>query len=154
MNQGSVCEPDTLLYAVAKEKTKFYNREKDLTINVQPAKVNFSESNFKIVAREIIDNAIKYSNQGSMIHVVGISLNNEYIISIMDTGRGMTEEQISSIGDFMQFERKHFEQQGTGLGLSIAKKLVELHGGKLKIESIPTRQTIVRITLNRVRNQG
>jgi signal transduction histidine kinase len=70
----------------------------------------------------------------------------------MDNGRGMSENQIAKIGNFMQFERTKFEQQGTGLGLTISRKLVEFYGGKFKIESVPQKQTIIRITLNRTNN--
>ena len=47
----------------------------------------------------------------------------------------------------MQFERRLYEQQGTGLGLSIVKRIAELHAGKLIIESIPGKQTTVRVVL-------
>ncbi len=152
LQENSICRAENILTETAREKVKLYDREKDLLISVQPSAVNFSESNFRIVCQEIIDNALKYSKKDTTVHIIGISLNNEYVISIMDSGRGMNEEQIASVGNFMQFERKKFEQQGTGLGLSISKKLVELYGGKFKIESIPGKQTIVRMTLNRVKN--
>jgi signal transduction histidine kinase len=70
----------------------------------------------------------------------------------MDNGSGMNENQIASIGNFMQFERTKFEQQRAGLGLTISRKLVEFYCGKFKIESVPRKQTIVRITLNRTNN--
>lgn len=47
----------------------------------------------------------------------------------------------------MQFERKRYEQQGTGLGLALAKRIAEMHGDELNIESISGRQTTVRVTL-------
>ena len=152
LQQNSICKVEKVLNNVAKEKIKHYNREKDLVISVQPSGINFSENNFKIVCQEIIDNAFKYSENGSTVHIVGISLNNEYVISVIDNGRGMTENQIANIANFMQFDRTKFEQQGAGLGLTISRKLVEFYGGKFKIESVPQKQTIVHITLNRINN--
>ena len=148
----TICKVENILNSVAIEKVKQYNRENDLVISIQPSTINFSESNFKIDCQEITDNALKYSDKGTTIHIIGISLNNEYVISVMDNGSGMNENQIASIGNFMQFERTKFEQQRAGLGLTISRKLVEFYCGKFKIESVPRKQTIVRITLNRTNN--
>jgi two-component system, sensor histidine kinase and response regulator len=70
-----------------------------------------------------------------------------FILNVTDHGRGMTPEQIASIGAYMQFERKLYEQQGTGLGLVIAKRLTELHGGQMTITSVPGEHTTVRAML-------
>jgi signal transduction histidine kinase len=47
----------------------------------------------------------------------------------------------------MKFEKKLYIQQGTGLGLAIARRLTELHGGRLVIESIPYEKTVVKVFL-------
>jgi len=58
-----------------------------------------------------------------------------FILRVRDHGRGMKAEHIAEIGAYMQFERKVHEQQGSGLGLTVAKRLTELHGGELTIQS-------------------
>lgn len=67
--------------------------------------------------------------------------------SVRDDGRGFSAEQINRIGAYMQFERKMQDEQGFGMGLAIAKKLVELHGGELTIDSTPGLGSIVAVKL-------
>jgi two-component system sensor histidine kinase/response regulator len=70
---------------------------------------------------------------------------------VQDDGRGFSTEQISRVGAYMQFERKMQDEQGFGLGLAIAKKLVELHGGELLIQSEPGIGSTVTVKLPRAK---
>jgi signal transduction histidine kinase len=70
--------------------------------------------------------------------------------SVQDQGRGFSPEQISRVGAYMQFERRMQDEEGFGLGLAIARKLVELHGGELQIESEPGIGATVTIKLPRL----
>ncbi|MGH8245406.1 MAG: sensor histidine kinase, partial [Gammaproteobacteria bacterium] len=90
----------------------------------------------------IIDNAFKFSEKAKPVRVRTATSGHNFVLTVTDHGRGMTKEQISNIGPHMQFERKTYEQQGSGLGLIIAKRLAELLGGQMLIESDPTGTTI------------
>lgn len=132
---------------VTRNTAQAVGREADLFVELQDATVQIPESRLNKIVEEIIDNALKFSAPGTPIDVISITNNSTFILSISDQGRGMSAEQIASLGAYMQFERKLHEQQGSGLGLIIAKRLVELHGGELNIESTPRKGTTVRISL-------
>ncbi|MEI9963057.1 MAG: ATP-binding protein [Limisphaerales bacterium] len=86
------------------------------------------------VVSELVQNAFKFSQPGSLVRVTLREIFNGVAISVHDSGRGFSPEQIARIGAYMQFDRKMQEQQGLGLGLTLVKRLTELHGGTLLIE--------------------
>jgi two-component system, sensor histidine kinase and response regulator len=114
---------------------------------LQEAPVCISELKLKKIVEELVSNACKFSVPGQPVRVVSFSNQDAYTLFVIDQGRGMASDQIANLGAYMQFERKIYEQQGSGLGLVIAKRLVELHNGQLAIESLPGKQTTVRVTL-------
>ncbi len=98
-------------------------------IQVDPAKLRDALMN-------LVDNAIKYTNKGGV--TVNIKANHEkIIITVQDTGEGMTAEEIDKL--FKSFSRADSGRknwaEGSGLGLYIAKKFVEMHHGNIKAES-------------------
>jgi two-component system, sensor histidine kinase and response regulator len=90
----------------------------------------------------LVDNACRFSVKGTAI---GIRLQHDHTLSVRDSGRGMTNEQIGQIGAFHQFERKKHEQQGLGLGLALVKKLAARHGADFSIESTATNGSMVTV---------
>ena len=125
---------------------KNYGREDDLEFEVENSTIYFSESYLKSVITELIDNAMKYSSKNTKVKVTGVENESEYSLYIIDNGRGMSDKQIEKLGEFIQFERKSYEQSGTGLGISIVRRLVKLYDGEFNIESIQGKQTMVRLT--------
>lgn len=120
---------------LARQKAYESDRSMDLKMGLSTADVAISADYFSKIFEELFDNALRYSKKGSPVEIhtevdpIGFRLH------IRDAGRGMTAEQLHSIGAYMQFDRKLYEQQGSGLGLTVAKRLAEIHGGSFAVES-------------------
>lgn len=112
-----------------------YNRRDDLRFIAREATVNMSESEFKKIVEELVDNAFKFSTPGQRVIVECREEKGFFTLVVEDQGRGMLAEDMKKIGAFMQFERTMYEQQGFGLGLVISKQIAELFNGSLKIAS-------------------
>lgn len=134
-----------IIFSTACEIAKKYKRDDDLIFEMDKCVVRMNESYMKNMIQELIDNAFKFSKKGSAVIINIMSNNTSIMLSVTDQGRGMTSDQIASIGAYMQFERDLYEQQGSGLGLTIAKKIAELHGGHFNVESTVNEGTKVTI---------
>ncbi len=118
--------------------------------------VAISEEYLTKIADELVHNAFKFSKAGKPVKILLASADtdNALTLSISDEGRGLETEHIRKVGAYMQFERKLQEQQGLGLGLIIAKRLTELHGGSLVIQSeLGKGTTVVKEASARWRNE-
>jgi len=141
------CQARPVMADAAIRQAQRAQREADLHVELQDAVIRMAEPYVQKIADELISNAFKFSKSGTPVNVTGSLADQVYTLSIQDHGRGMTAQQIADMGAYLQFERKRHEQQGQGLGLIIARRLVELKGGKLRIESVYGQQTTVCITL-------
>lgn len=94
------------------------------------------ENRLQQILHNLVGNAVKFTAKGS-VEVRGVPLQNVIEISVVDTGIGIPAEKHEAI--FQSFEQvdssTEREYGGTGLGLSITKQLVELHGGRIGVES-------------------
>jgi len=106
----------------------------------------------KQIIINLVGNAIKFTEKGEVtLNVKGFKLdahNFEIEIQVIDTGIGIEEDKLDIVFDeYVQIENRTGKKyNGTGLGLSIVKKLVELQGGKIKLESkqgIGTKATVI-----------
>jgi len=138
--------------AALKSQAESFNRKDDLILALEEADIALSERYLSMIIYELVDNALKFSLPETTIKVSSQVLGEMLNVSVHDSGRGMTEEQIDKIGAFMQFERKTYEQQGIGMALKNVKKIVEMAGGEFSITSIYQKETTVNLTLPIVRN--
>jgi signal transduction histidine kinase len=131
---------------VASKQARVADREGDLTLDLTDMAMQIPPDDLGKIITEIIDNALKFSESGSNIHIHSKRTSDSYTITIRDNGRGMSQEHERRIGALMQFERALHEQQGFGLGLAIATRLTEFHRGSIEISGEPGKGTSVEIS--------
>jgi len=119
----------------AREQARLAHRPQDLVLELEEVVVPMSEDYLAKIVDELAQNAFKFSQVDTPVRVSFSNSSNVVTLAITDRGRGFSTEHITKVGAYMQFDRKMQEQQGLGLGLSIAKRLTELHGGTLAIQS-------------------
>lgn len=139
--------PHEVISNRAKSLAEQAGRLNDLQLEVRPGVACILEEYLTKIVDELIDNAFKFSETGAPVNVQSEAVAEGFRITIADRGHGMTSQHLASIGAYMQFERKFYEQQGSGLGLAIAKRLTEIHGGVLDIQSTPGVGTTLVVTL-------
>ena len=100
------------------------------------------------VSKNLVSNAIKYSPKGGVVTISGRDMPNYIELSIRDEGIGMTREQQKHLFEkFYRADASNTSISGTGLGLSICKLIVELHDGKISVESEPGKGATVFVRL-------
>lgn len=93
----------------------------------------------------IIDNALKYSEDGAIINIKAEATDEWVVISIMDTGCGINEKDLPHITE--KFYKANHTKRGSGIGLAVAREIIENHGGNVIIESEEEVGTLVTIKL-------
>ncbi|HEX9615712.1 MAG TPA: hybrid sensor histidine kinase/response regulator [Bacteroidota bacterium] len=140
----------TVIRLSANERAGSYGRESDLHLFLSPdVCIRVHHDHLTALMDEVIDNAFKFSKAGTGVDVRcdADADGSAAVISVEDAGRGMMNEQVSRMGGFMQFDRKHHEQQGLGLGFSIARELARLYEGEVSVSSEEGKGTTVTIRL-------
>ena len=99
----------------------------------------------------LIDNAVKYSTEGSTVVVTLEERGDEVVVSVIDEGQGIAREHLPRL--FERFYRvdkaRSRDLGGTGLGLAIVKHVAQIHGGRVSVDSVPGRGSTFRIHLPR-----
>jgi two-component system OmpR family sensor kinase len=140
-----------LLKSVLSDYEVVFSAKKiDVQAHIPPKlKVKGDWENLQRAVVNLVDNAIKYNHEGGKI-ILDVSAKNRGVhLSLFNTGTGIPAADLDRV--FEQFYRveksRSAEYGGSGLGLSIVKRIIELHGGRIDIESEPLGWTRVNIIL-------
>jgi signal transduction histidine kinase len=90
-----------------------------------------------------LSNAIGFSSSGQTVRLKAERMGNEIVFTVADEGRGIPEELKERVFDRFESHTAGARHRGLGLGLSIVRSFVELHGGRVWLDSTPGRGTVV-----------
>jgi signal transduction histidine kinase len=123
----------------------------DLKIKAPPdlTTARGDEQRIAQVLLNLLGNAIKFTDQGEVRIEVTEDSHKTFLVSVTDTGPGLSEaDQKIIFEEFQQADNSNTRKKGgSGLGLSIAKKIVEMHGGRIWVESNVGQGSTFRFTL-------
>jgi signal transduction histidine kinase len=91
----------------------------------------------------LLSNAIGFSSSGQTVRLKAERMGNEIVFTVADEGRGIPEELKERVFDRFESHTAGARHRGLGLGLSIVRSFVELHGGRVWLDSTPGRGTVV-----------
>jgi signal transduction histidine kinase len=107
--------------------------------------VEADERKLRQVVVNLLSNAVKFTPPGGRVDVTARLADDLVEVSVADTGPGVADADRELIFD--EFRQAHGAREGTGLGLPISRRFIELHGGRLWVESAPGAGSRFRFTL-------
>jgi signal transduction histidine kinase len=112
-------------------------KEIEIVAELEPLfSIKVDQDLLKTVIANLVENAIKYSPERTKILITTEELNNDVVIQVADQGSGIPAEEIGHVFDrFYRARNTRATTAGNGLGLYLAKYFVELHNGRIEVES-------------------
>lgn len=143
------CDLGALLSRIVGEyRQEVGSRKFDLVLTGSPLSLSADVMKIGQVLENLINNAIKFSSEESLIRIGCEGLGAEVQVSVRDEGIGMTTEQVGhAFEKFYRADASNTAKKGLGLGLAIARNIIEAHGGRIWLSSDPEQGTEVRFSL-------
>ena len=118
-----------------------------LEFEAQPATGLFDEKLLRHIFGNLLSNAIKYSPQGGKVLFRVSSSQGRVAFEVSDQGIGIPAEELPHLFEWFHRASNVGEIQGTGLGLAIVKNSVDLHGGRIEVDSVGGQGTRFTVTI-------
>jgi signal transduction histidine kinase len=106
-----------------------------LTVASEVGEVWADEIKLKQVVVNLVTNAVKFTPVGGAVSVDAHGVGEEAVVTVRDTGIGIAVEDQDRIFEAFQRGDRRASTEGTGLGLTLSRRFVELHGGRMWVES-------------------
>jgi signal transduction histidine kinase len=124
------------------DELKVLAEEKQIAIQFNPPKdedeIKADMTRLSQVVRNLLSNALRYSNEGEKITVEIKAEDTDFVVSVRDYGVGIPEDETETIFDkFIQSSKTKNKSGGTGLGLSISQQIIKDHHGRIWAENNP-----------------
>ena len=131
-----------------KEQARF--KKIDFTINCPKnlSEVWYDKDKFEHIIYNLLSNAFKFTPKEGNIQLIALPINNKNSIkiTISDSGPGIPKEELEDIFTLFYQSKIGKQNKGTGIGLALTKELIDLHRGKVEVNSSPTEGTCFTIT--------
>lgn len=134
------------------KKSLYFTMEKYgllLSVSAESACLKIEPMLIKTVILNLAENACKASEKGQTVTIMGALKNGKYLVSVMDNGCGISQEELPRITEaFYMVDKSRARAKGSaGLGLALCKEILSLHNTEMKIVSTPDKGTTVSFAL-------
>jgi len=134
---------------LVRERAQTHGIEMKLQMDPKLGDIRADERKFKQIVLNLLSNAVKFTPDGGRVEVDARSNGGSLKVSVKDTGVGIAmKDQAALFEEFRQVGRGSTgKREGTGLGLALTRRFVELHGGKIGVDSAPGKGSTFTFTL-------
>jgi signal transduction histidine kinase len=146
---SEVAIPEVLRSAVSMHSERASRRGVELSLTTEPEEITISADGRRVrqIVFNLVSNAVKFTPAEGRVDVSARLDDGQVEIAVADTGPGIAPEELETIFEEFKQATDGKRAEGTGLGLPLSRKLVELHGGRLWVESAAGNGSTFRFTL-------
>jgi signal transduction histidine kinase/DNA-binding response OmpR family regulator len=140
LNRSEFAVRECLEYCLSMVRERALKQRILLSLEVNPevALLDADRLRFRQVVLNLLSNAVKFTPDGGRVDVRASIRDQDLVVEVADTGPGVAAEDHQRIFDaFQQGAQRSEQTEGTGLGLTLSKRILELHGGRIWVESEP-----------------
>src|SRR5215472_15484785 len=138
LNRSEFVVSESLEYCLSMVRERALKQGMLLSLEVDPdvGLLDADRLRFRQVVLNLLSNAVKFTPEGGRVDVRAFIRDQELVVLVADTGVGVPAEDRERIFDsFQQGTRSSGQVEGTGLGLTLSKRILELHGGRIWVDS-------------------